>query len=194
MSWLEFISSMVASLAWPVFLTLILVVLKKPLLELISALKSLRFKDIEFDFGRRVEAIEKEAEEAELVLGGHVHGTLAETAPDEEARLQRIAELSPRAAIVEAWIIIEEALQGAALRLGINVESHKDVNRILVALGKEPTVNQNLLSVIREMRSLRNDAAHVSDCALTVSEAQGLVSLAFQVAEALGKLAGGPLL
>ena len=95
--------------------------------------------------------------------------------------LQRIADVSPRAAIMESWLLIEEAagkagfVQGAAIPR-INIPLFLDW------LAREHRLDKNTAKLVEKMRHLRNSAAHLRDFELTRDEAEQdfLLSLSTQ--------------
>jgi hypothetical protein len=60
---LQFTSSLVGSLAWPSVVLAIVVALRKPLSDLLPLLQRLKYKDLELDFGKRVEELRAEVAE-----------------------------------------------------------------------------------------------------------------------------------
>ncbi|XAK54249.1 hypothetical protein AAHT65_07610 [Bacillus atrophaeus] len=50
MNWMEFISSVVKSIVWPVAIIIIVIKLKRPVSNLISTLAKIKYKDWEFEF------------------------------------------------------------------------------------------------------------------------------------------------
>lgn len=50
MNWMEFVSSIVKSIVWPVAIIIIVIKLKRPVSNLISTLAKIKYKDWEFEF------------------------------------------------------------------------------------------------------------------------------------------------
>ncbi|MED4612115.1 hypothetical protein P9248_10955 [Bacillus subtilis] len=50
MNWMEFVSSIVKSIIWPIAITIIIIMLKNPVSNLISTLAKIKYKDWEFEF------------------------------------------------------------------------------------------------------------------------------------------------
>ncbi len=55
MDWLTFLATIIQAVAWPVTIVAIAYLLRKELRALIPLLTKLKYKDIELEFGRRVE-------------------------------------------------------------------------------------------------------------------------------------------
>lgn len=99
-----------------------------------------------------------------------------DTSPELE-QLNRIAEISPRAAIIEAWRLIEDAagrsgfVQGAAIPR-INAALYV---RWLVREGKIPVDSEETFDALR---NLKNEVAHTYDAYVSTADAQRYLRLA----------------
>jgi hypothetical protein len=58
----NFISAIINSLVWPVVVLVVLLVLKKPLSQLLLSLNKLRYNNLEIDFGKELAKLEKTLE------------------------------------------------------------------------------------------------------------------------------------
>ncbi|MEC1118532.1 hypothetical protein P9B08_08535 [Bacillus safensis] len=58
MSSMELTSNIINSLAWPVTVILVIILLKKPISELISTIENIRFKDWEFQIRKKADTVE----------------------------------------------------------------------------------------------------------------------------------------
>src|SRR5216683_1897421 len=111
MDLLAFIAAVVASLAWPLTVLIALFVLRKQLVELIPGIRRLKYKDLEVDFGKELQRIEavmdtvEEPPKAKIELPAEVQ---PEPLPKTQGELlEKLAELSPNAAILESWRNVE---------------------------------------------------------------------------------------
>ena len=96
MDWLQFFSDIVRSLAWPVALLIAIVLLRKPLADLKTLLRKLRYRDFEFEFGEEVRGLKAEvAENLPPSKRDNQEKSL-------EERLIELAKISPRGAVHEA--------------------------------------------------------------------------------------------
>jgi hypothetical protein len=57
MATLDVLSKAIESLAWPSALVASILILRRPIARLVLLLRRLRFRDLEIDFERRVEAV-----------------------------------------------------------------------------------------------------------------------------------------
>ena len=179
MDWLTFIAELVKSLAWPVFVVAAVLVFRKPLLELIPALRRFRFKEFEIEFGREL----LEAERRAITL----RPSQAQRALEVEAvpqRLRQIASVRPSAAILEAWRDVEAAAADAASRRGMTVTG--GTWELFLALEKEGVLNSTEAAILNSLRQLRNKVAHTPEGEV-INEEQALryAEIATRLAEAL---------
>ncbi|ALV02603.1 hypothetical protein ACT17G_15140 [Bacillus velezensis] len=69
MNWMEFISSIIKSVIWPVSITIIVIKLKNPVSNLIKTLAKIKYKDWEFEFmiDKELDQISVQIDEAEQI-------------------------------------------------------------------------------------------------------------------------------
>ena len=99
-------------------------------------------------------------------------------------RLEELAAVSPRAAVVEAWREVERASLEAIERFKL-AESPRSLNVMVSAYAL--LVNRGLLSeemkaLFDQLRTLRNRAAHGVDTSVSFSDAVEYVRLAAKLA------------
>jgi hypothetical protein len=187
MDWLTFIASITKSLAWPLVVAWIVFLLRRPLRQVVRSLIRFRYKDLEIDFGRDLEALEREVETARLPIPTEARERSALPAPADQ--LEAIAEVSPRAAVREAWLLVEHEVLRAAERLGI--DTAQPLPRLTLALAARDAVGAVVHGMIVELRRLRNAAVHTAELALSPKEALEYVHLARRVAAALRDIPSG---
>jgi len=165
MNTLEFIAAVIKSLAWPVALIAILLVLRRPIAALIPFLERLKFKGLELDFRRQVQEVAAEAEEALPTVPLQA----AEAGPDVE----QLAQVSPRAVVVESWLAVETAAAAAVRRRLPTVSSAdlKNQPRLAQALRQAEILSTKQVALFDELRHLRNAAVHAPNLTLTPSTA-----------------------
>jgi hypothetical protein len=179
--WLTFIAELVKALAWPVAALVIFAVLRTPLLRLIPLLGRVKYKDFEFDFGRRLE--EAAAEAAALPDTDAPHLPTA----TGDSHLLRLAESSPRAAILEAWIRLEAAAIEAARRRNVTVASSqlRSPSALIQFLEESHVLDARQAAIFHDLRGLRNSAAHASNFTPSVAEATEYVRIAARLEQSL---------
>jgi len=190
MDWLTFVVEMVKALAWPVTALAAIVMLRRPIAVLIPLARKLKFKELEMEFGEQVKETKAEAA-AELPPS-----TMKALPPGAQDTLNELARVSPRSAITEAWRELELTVQAAAQRFPIPVpdttyrspattQSVRDLARIGV-------VDPGKLSVYYNLRSLRNQAVHAPEFAVSTEAAMDYVQTTRQLAEYFRSLGEDP--
>ena len=173
--WQLFISDIIYSLSWPAAIVICVLLLKKPFLSILSGLKTFKGLGLELSFSEKIDEIasqEKHYEPQHIAL------------TESQQHLIKLTEVSPRAAIIEAWIDLESAAQDLLQARGITTSK------------KSPVSTANLLSEFfpeerwivhnfHEMRSLRNMAAHSSDLQVTPAESYEYVKATNRLASYL---------
>jgi hypothetical protein len=182
--WLSFIASVVGSLAWPGAVVVLVLFLRRPIGALLPLLQRLKYKELELEFGRRVEEVKQQlAQELppETVLA---------PAGEEGAAIARLAEVSPRSAVLEAWRDVELAALEAARKIGGEAFRHRTLTfQALRILERSESLDRNVIGVLRDLRGLRNEAAHAPDFALTKESAVEYAASASAVARYLRNVA-----
>lgn len=157
MGWFEFISSVVSSTAWPIVALMGILAFKRPILEAIPRLQKLKYKELEAEFSRELDKIEVEAKVAGLEATAEVKQD-----NDFEQALQQISEISPDAAIVEAFRRIERSAKELIDAIGAapdyNVAApYKMIERILETSG---ALGTREVKIFGDLRQLRNKITH----------------------------------
>jgi hypothetical protein len=172
-----FISKIVDALAWPSATILIIFMLKKPLSKILLRLSHLKYKDLEFDFGKALTEINDSS-------------ALSNDQLPISATQLKLAELSPRGAILESWIELEEMLIGTAKVKGFPIArpggvygksvllSTSELARSLTASRVISTVSYERLE---QLKNIRNKAIHVTDESLEQKDAEAFIRLVAEI-------------
>ncbi|MDC8748701.1 DUF4145 domain-containing protein [Xanthomonas campestris] len=176
---MELVVQLLVGVAWPAAIIWVAMLFKGEIRSVLRRVSQLKYKDLEASFD---EGLGKAEAKAAFV------GPAAPALPHKPEilsrleQLRRIAEVSPRAAILEAWVLVEEAaaksgfIQGASIP---RVNPYLFVEE-LIRLGKLPTGSSAL---IEQLRKLRNQAAHLPDFSITQDEADRYLELAAKASE-----------
>jgi hypothetical protein len=182
MNWLEFLSSIIDSLVWPAFILWLLYLLRDELPAIARSIKKLRYKDLELEFEKSAQEIVAKAKSSlpdspkNIQFSGQSHDEL-------EEYLVSIAELAPRSAILEAWLVVEAAAVDVAKKKGISsFKSHPGPMRLLNYLVKGDLLNEDQQVVFEQLRNLRNEAVHVADVEFTQKAVDSYIASALQMA------------
>ncbi|NUM49027.1 MAG: hypothetical protein HUU38_30350, partial [Anaerolineales bacterium] len=171
--------------AWPLTLTMLLFTLKKPLFKLLGGVKRFRYGDLEAEFGETVQQLEQQAQEAELPSTESIKTA---SQPERTSSLYRLAEISPRAAITEAWILVEDELYKASTRLRLDLPFRTPPIRIVQEMEKQQLIHYKLASTIDKLRRLRNTAAHEKDFDIKTDDVIDYINLSIRSGEAVSIL------
>lgn len=172
MDWLQFISSLISSIAWPVVGLTFLFLFKTELSKIVQRLAHLKYKDLEIAFDK----IKQDAQELQLK-------SALMTAPKEsveftslEEQIMDAAERTPSAAILLAWSGLETAIASAVGRLAISSESpsYRSPMHNIESLEQAGRLSKSHKQLLNEMRMLRNKVAHEQSAILSISSNHAL--------------------
>ncbi len=177
MDWLTFITEIIKALAWPLTVLLILLLLRQPIAELIPLLRKLKWKELELEFEEKLVELKSDAAEA--------LPPPAEGAPEDSPcfrrgpnRLVQLAEQSPRAAIIEAWIAVERAAANAISRRLPEGDISWNDTQMGQMLASHEILDSQQLRIYNDLRQLRNQAAHHEDFRIDAERAADYVRIA----------------
>lgn len=178
MDGLQFTASVIGSMAWPVTIIAIFFILKNYLPAIFPFIERFKYKDFEVEFRKSVQEL---AEKSQTAL----------PAPDDEQaaaprnRLYVLAELSPRSAILEAWLQVEtaaaESLQAKDPDLTNKVRMLAPL-RLGEMLNRREIINGAQKEIFNRLRDLRNKAVHIGDATFDPGEVTEYINLASSLA------------
>ena len=189
MDWLTFITKIVEALSWPGAFLAVLLVIRKELPAIARSLRKLKFKDMELEFGEAAKAVASEAKDA--VPPGKPNVQLAGQPQEEMAlKLASIAELAPRAAILEAWLQVEAAaVDVVRKRTSTSLNSMPGPMRLRDGLVRAEVLNTKQVAVFENLRTLRNEAVHFPDAQFTKESVASYIEAALAMATYLEGIA-----
>jgi len=177
---LTFISELIKAVAWPVTAIVLVILLRKPIVELIPLLRRLKYKEFELEFSQEVSELKAEVE-AIAKEKGEEAPSIASTS----SNLLNLLAFSTRAAIMEAWLEVETAAVTVASSFW--GQSPNDTYRNMPKLGEYllqcKVIDEKQLAVFNKLRQLRNKAAHAQDLELSENDARSYVQLASDLAK-----------
>lgn len=190
MDCLTFLSKVIEAIAWPGTAIFFFAIVRKELPAIAKSLRRLKYKDMELEFGAATQAIASEVKQAvpspekEISLSGHPQATA-------QAKLEAIAELAPRAAILEAWLQVEAAAADVIRSKGLaSLTSFPGPLRLREGLQKGGILNSRQVAIFEQLRTLRNEAVHVPDAEFTKLAVASYIESAISMASYLEGLAG----
>ncbi len=154
---LEFIASIVASVAWPLAAVAALFMIRKPLAALATVLRRLKYGDVEISFEKEFK--ELEASRAAALPPG------PQAAPVLTEQLARLAEISPSAVIIETWHQVAKAAVVALVQhnLPLPPDHVKNPTAVEEALRAAGILNGPQVDLLRRLRTIYGYAARDSD-------------------------------
>jgi len=172
-STLEFVAKVIDSLVWPALVAWLVYGFRSPIGTLIGRLSTLKYKDLEAEFEKRLDEIEP--------VAGVVSAQITDTAEQQQTiSLVELAEIAPRAAVLEAWIQIEKATREYLDSIGIERRLSYQGLRRLPDIHKAPL--KPILPGYQELRLLRNIAAQAQDSDINADTAKSYVDIALWIA------------
>ncbi|HHT9116658.1 MAG TPA: hypothetical protein ACFYEL_09340 [Candidatus Wunengus californicus] len=156
---------------WPSLVLILFIMLRKPIKSLLSFVENIKYKDFEVKFFRKdLDQLKEEAKEAGIDL---------QTPIGEKTELYKLIEISPSSAILESWKELELAARKKVEELAPRETKYKNpLQRPIAYLEYTGALIPSTARAIRELQSLRNQAAHMSDVKITKEDALEYSSLA----------------
>lgn len=191
MSGLQFTAHLVHSVAWPLTVIALVLILRKPLTHLLERLRSGKGFGVELDFGARLgqaeEAVDKVVADAAEELSEQ--GAPEPAAPTEVPSHDPENVSDPSGTIIRAWEAYGRALTSVfADVLGPRYRNRRlrqhEMVRMLRDIG---LINDTFVESANQLRELRNDVAHGNHVP-TPGEALAYESAALELSRAIETL------
>lgn len=169
-----FTSEIVKALAWPAAVILLVLFLRKPIVDLVPLMKKLKYKELELEFSKEMQDLKSEAVEASPKT------TEKGPVKFEPSKAFDLVLYSTRAAIIEAWI----ELEAAAVEIASSFwnQGPSDVFRNDPKLGEYlhqcKVLDDKQLTIYKKLRQLRNKSAHTEELNLSENDARAYVEMA----------------
>ena len=187
MDLLTFISKLIDSLAWPLATVALAILLRRQIALLLPFVRRVKAGPLEAEFEREI----RELRTSVSVDAVASKNTKAKPVWQEEA--EKLAQINPRSAILEAWRQIEATLI-RTLQSRVTDLADKDVRstrEILRLLGEKGITTPEEVSMLNQMRFLRNQAGHVEAFQPTFDAAMNFVRLAGEMIGRVGNADNG---
>jgi len=180
MDWKTFIAQIVGSFAWPGVVVFLVLLLRDQISELLLRLIRFKHKDTELEFIERV---------SELAINGQTK-QIADSSKMKNLKehLLSLAQLHPRSAIIEAYRIVEQAGEKAISKAYPELDEHAIKNQVqLTKMLREKVLGTEQYYQLKELRTLRNNAAHSEKFTLSGEPIETYVDVALSIANDLEK-------
>lgn len=157
MNLLSFIASVIGSVAWPLTAIAVVLLLRREVVALLPFLRKLKAGPVEAEF-------EVEVRELKSAAAAALPVSEPKVLEGKARRLFQLAEISPRAAVLEAWQGVEFAARRAVLQhAGSPIPDVSSPLRILRELTQLELVSSEDIALFQDLRGLRNQATHSPD-------------------------------
>jgi len=205
MDWMTFVVGVLKAITWPAALLLVTFWLRKPIQNLVPLLRKLKVKEFELEFAQAVAQLEvgahsevgeptspsttnatEEDHSQESKICAPVGFPAEASKPRREDEVLRLALLSPRAAIMEAWVEVEAAAAETAASFW-GPGNRPEIFRTMAHLGEYllqcKVIDTGQLVAFNKLRELRNKSVHAEELNIGVDETRKYVELAFTLAK-----------
>ena len=183
MDWKTFFAQTIDSLAWPAVAVFVVFLLRDKITDLLPRLKKFRHKETEIEFTEGVSELVQERQ-AQGIQNNEVEQTAEYQ--DQFSFLSRLAEISPRSAVLEAFRIVEVAAAKKAERIYPDLESRYAKSPLhLQKLLKGEVLTKNEFHQFDQLRRLRNEAAHTEEFGVKGMPVEAYIDIALSMASRL---------
>ncbi|NPU13839.1 hypothetical protein HL666_24040 [Bradyrhizobium sp. 83002] len=156
---LQFTSSIVRSLAWPIAAVTIVLIFRKQLQHLLYQVRKIGGAGLNVELATQVQEVQRAGEAVELEQGG----ALASTMNDHlDPTLAQLAKTFPEAAVLQEYKTVERILLQIREILP-DKRPHRTLNEVLNKLADQGFVSETVVTLFQSVRQARNMAAHATD-------------------------------
>ncbi len=173
---MEHFVEIIKAIAWPVSIIWLGYIFHSEVRLLLERMSSIKYKDVEASFEKKLSEAESKSKSIAVPDKEETDEELS-----QKEQLLRISEVSPRAAVVEAWTLIETAALKNGLWAGTAIK-RTNPKMIIDHLHKTGKFSPESLDLIENLRRIRNQASHMPDFSITQSEAERYLGLAAESA------------
>jgi hypothetical protein len=156
--WRAFIASLVHSLAWPAAVVVIVLVLRRPLAAALQrGVRRLKAGPIEVEFDEELAEVKQD-----LAQAPELRGTPTPPLPGQglDEELARLVDVSPRAAVMEAFVRIEARLGELVDAAGIEQGKARGGTALARLAHQHGLISSESLRAVEGLSVMRNLAAH----------------------------------
>ena len=173
---IDFIVALVDALIWPALILALVLMLRKPLADLIPLVERIRFHGLEVNFFR--ERLGEVVSRSDRILPS------PESSPVDERIL---ADFSSTGAIIESWLLVEREMMDLAEshHLSLTAQQRRVPQRMAQALARAGIIDDDLAAVVRDLREVRNIVAHTPGMTPNTNDAEEYAATATRIVSAL---------
>lgn len=158
---LDFIQSIIASIAWPITTVILIVILKKPISNAFNRLSKLKYKETELDFVTELKNAKEVAKSIEKGFDSskRLNFSINKTLIEE---VEQVAAISPQASIPLSWSMVESEITNLINRSSISPDypPHNSTLKNLELLKENNLIENDSFELINSLRRFRNETIH----------------------------------
>lgn len=160
--YLWFIARMAEILAWPTTVLLSIWLLRGQVFQLLKNLRSLKYKDMEIVFREGLDRAQDELNQNANKLPQQAGGSQRVEPPAnlffKFGGFEQLLQVSPNAAVIEAWSYLERALVELAQKHQYG--GRPNARQVVEYLQRKEVLPESLANALQQLGRLRNIAAH----------------------------------
>jgi len=168
MDWMQFVSAMTASLAWPASVIGLAILLKPALAGLIPKIRSFKYKDFHIDLVEKLDALKDE-----VSASGSV--SRPESQSSASPNVVELAAIDPRAAIISSWQEVETELSKLAAKHNLPPAQFSVSNANL--LHAQNILDKLTFMTFVKLHAINRDIAHVRPTSIDFAEAVAMANM-----------------
>ena len=193
---LEFISLLINSLVWPSVIIITVFIFRKTISQVMLGVSKIKYSNFQMDFGKELAKIESTINQSEdygisdkkQLKNDKVEiNNISNKNPDQQ--LKAVAEISPVAAVIMTWSLVENEIQSTILRLSISPDYpfYNSVLKNVQLLKENNYIDKFTEQTLSQMRILRNRVLHenTSNEPVTHSEALEYCKISLKIIQIL---------
>ena len=174
---LELLVQLIVGISWPTAIILVAYLLKGDLKALLKRISHIKYKDIEAKFEKDLLKVEEKVSALPSRTNRIYQG------PHEKQLdlIYRIAKTSPRAAIIESWRLVEQAIKQAEQT--DQPTKHLNTTQPIRWLQENSKLDKENIELVMQLRQMRNAAVHSSEFETTQTGAERYAQVAAVAAD-----------
>lgn len=193
-TWLDFISSISSSLAWPLAIIIVCIIFKKNISSLIGLLQKIDVKGVSMEFGNKLGKINEQLNEEIINEDNEIKKNKSDETIHSDKKIEKIKELDaiqpyelvdyeqPDFAIVRSFIPIEEALR-LFYSKAYKIENTSNLNpRVIIrALFRDKYISPATFDAISTCIKVRNTVTADIDIKASNENAVAFNNICFKI-------------
>ncbi|HHF3031622.1 TPA: hypothetical protein ACPJ1C_000781 [Vibrio diabolicus] len=184
---MEHVVKIVDSVAWPVLILILSVMFKRSLGVLTERVSKFKYKDVEANFGQELQKIEGKAKNLPKHSATSIYHdkeywekmTIRGVCTQWE-QIKRIADTSPKAAILEAWLDVDIAVFAAARAGDIDTSKFSTPVSQARELMDNGHVPRDIWPIITDLHRLKRQVEKSNDFSTSYDETMTFIDLSLK--------------